>query len=279
MTPWANRDAGSGALGEVQRSLTVRMIMTPRVDLKTCRREDNARQLAEENKNQQFSYIPVTDDGEIIGIYNAERWLGDKKSPAPDREIGDDYSPLSENFCVTEGTTIVDFMRTASEHPVLFVAHENKIVGLVTLSDLQKLPARVALFSIITELEMVISNRIQTIYPDPENWLNILRERRRELQCKIDMVKKNNNFVNEVVLTQIYDKLNIIKHDRCRFGLSDEYSNSFFNRIKKLRDKVAHGNYYSETPTDAQAVCSLVSKILSFRDCLLADSGVANENA
>ena len=70
---WANRDAGSGALNDVRQNLTVRMIMTPRNDLTTYRREGNARQIAAENKNQQFSYMPVKDNGKIIGIYNAER--------------------------------------------------------------------------------------------------------------------------------------------------------------------------------------------------------------
>jgi hypothetical protein len=45
------------------------------------------------------------------------------------------------------------------------------ISGLVSLFDIQKLPARTALFAIVTQLEIVMTNAIRREFGRDESWL------------------------------------------------------------------------------------------------------------
>ena len=95
---WANPgDDTLDALELVQRSLSVGMVMTPRADLSTCRREETACEVMARN-TERFSFLPVVNvDGCILGVYNAERWFAED---APSEPIGHDFEPFSEDMVI-----------------------------------------------------------------------------------------------------------------------------------------------------------------------------------
>ena len=45
------------------------------------------------------------------------------------------------------GMCLLDFVRTADEHSCRLVVDGGRVTGLVSLSDIQKLPVRAALFT------------------------------------------------------------------------------------------------------------------------------------
>ena len=123
-TPRPNRDIGSDTLEEVQRGLTVRMIMTPRDQLTTCRPEDIASEIAAKNKDQKFSCIPVVSETKcILGFYDAERWL---EHEAPSETIENDFYNLSKSNLMSADSSILEFINTANELPIRFVTSEKK---------------------------------------------------------------------------------------------------------------------------------------------------------
>jgi len=69
--------------------------------------------------------------------------------------------PLSEDDMIGADASIVAFVRDADRHKCRLVVSGCEINGLVSLSDLQKLPVRAALFTMVTHLEMVMANFIR----------------------------------------------------------------------------------------------------------------------
>ena len=88
---------------------------------------------------------------------------------------------MTEDNLVGSDASILKFLATAVEHPTRLVVADTEVVGLVCLSDVQKLPVRAALFSVLTALEMAMAKRIEETWPDdPDGWLGLLSHARRD---------------------------------------------------------------------------------------------------
>ena len=271
---WANPgDTGPDVLDRVQRGLTVDMIMTPRTELRTCRRNEIASDVADRN-TKNFSFLPVVDGEErILGLYEAARWFGER---APQQAIDDDFLPFSEDIVIGADASIIDFVKRADEQPTRLVVSGDRVVGLVNLSDLQQLPVRAALFTLITRLEMTMAERIEQEWNDDggPGWLAVLGgDRRTTIKEAIDRAKMEDGFVSEIALSQLADKATIIRKKRLIPGSAMRMKRDF-NAIVKLRNDIAHANYFAETPGMASKVCSAVRTILRIEEELSASISI-----
>ena len=62
--------------------------------------------------------------------------------------------------------SIVEFVMTADKRPIRMVVSGDRVAGLVSLSDLQHLPVRAAIFTLITSLEIAMAKRIEEEWRD-----------------------------------------------------------------------------------------------------------------
>ena len=267
---WANLgDTGPNALERVQRSLTVDMVMTPRADLQTCRRDETVSEVMVRN-TKMFSYLPVVDGEErILGLYRAARWFG---TIAPSQPIGDNFEPFSEDVVIGADASIIDFVKTADTRPTRLVVSGDRVAGLVSLSDLQQLPVRAALFTLITRLEMTMAERIEQEWgaDDAKGWLGLLSEERGAcIRTAIGRAKEEDGFVNEISFSQLADKATIVRKKRLIPGTATSLKRDF-NAIVRLRNDIAHANYYAETPQAAGNVSAAVRTILRVEQDLFA---------
>ena len=263
---WANLgDAGPDVLERVQRSLRVDMVMTPRADLRTCRRDETAKAVMARN-TERFSFLPVVDDAErILGLYEAERWFGKE---APPEEIDDDFESFSEDVVIGADASIIDFVKTADARPTRLVVSGDRVAGLVSLSDLQQLPVRAALFTLITRLEMAMAQRIEKEWhgDDRTGWLELLSVKRRAgIVEAISEARRKDGFVSEIAFSQLSDKATILRKKRLITGGTLSLDRDF-KAIQKLRNDIAHANYYAESPKAAREACAVVRKILGIKD-------------
>ena len=245
------------------------MIMTPRADLQTCRRDEIASDVADRN-TKNFSFLPVVDGEErILGLYEAARWFGKR---APQQVIGDDFEAFSEDIVIGADASVIDFVKRADKQSTRLVVSRDRVAGLVSLSDLQQLPVRVALFTLITRLEMTMAERIEKEWDadDGAGWLEVLGENRRAtIQEAIDRARVEDGFVSEIAFSQLADKATIIRRKRLMSGSATRLRRDF-SAIVRLRNDIAHANYYAETPGMAGKVCSAVRTILRIEEELSA---------
>lgn len=272
MASWAKRgDIGLDVLGRVQDGLTVDMIMTSRSDLMTCQCEEAASEVKARNDEHRFSFLPVQNgNGQIQGLHRAQRWFDQE---APDRPIGDDFERLSEDLVIGANANILEFVRTADERPTRLVISGDRIAGLISQSDLQLLPVRAALSTLMTSLEMAMAERIEAEWPHTaSDWLNLLSPgRRTKILERIDIAKEEDGFVNEIVFADLPDKVDIIVKRHLIAGSATKLRRCF-KAVGRLRNKLAHANYYAETPEAASEVSAVVRKILSIKQELQTDS-------
>ena len=269
MVGWTESgDIGFDVLKRVHDSLSVSMIMTVRDCMMTCRREDNVGEVMGRNKNN-FSFLPVVDEaGCIQGLYKAEQWFNKE---APHQPIGDDFELFSEDLVIGADASILEFVMTADKRPTRLVVSGHQVAGLISLSDLQQLPVRAVLFTLLTSLEIAMATRIETEWPDASGWLELLSEQRRDNILKaIDTANQNDGFVSEILFTQFSDKATIIRKKGLISGSGTTLRRNF-EAIRKLRDKIAHANYYAETPEAARKVAKVVRLISQIKKDLLRE--------
>ena len=245
----------------------MRLIMTPRDDLRSCRLTDPIASVVTDNV-ERYSFLPVRDEDErICGLFQAEHW---RNRPLPSKPVREDesFEQLRESHLIGDDANVLHFIETCRERPVRLVVSETRIVGLVCSSDLHKLPVRAAIFSIITALEIAMADRIQEKWSDPEHWLGLLcHQRRKEVKKTIRRTKKGDTFVSDILCTQFADKADIVRCGHL-LGSYGPRLESDFKAIRDLRNQLVHGSDYAATNDAAKDTADNVRRILKLIDLL-----------
>lgn len=251
-------------LEQIQHRLSVSMIMTPRSALRTCKGNDTINSIMNTN-HEEFTWIPVvTDDGHISEVFDAG-----KCNDAPYEALVSDFCvPINESFIIGGDASIYEFIDAADKQRFRLVVSGNEVSGLVTISDLQQLPVRVAIFSLITNLEIILADAITTEYPDDRDWIKRLSSSRQEkLQAAVNRSRKSDLAVSKMVLTQFADKTSLaIKLDL--IDLSSRRLKELFYKINILRNEIAHSANFADDELKASELCSTVRSIFEIKKSL-----------
>ena len=255
----------------LQSGLTVDMIATGRCDLETCRKDELVSDVMGRMSTikVRYDYLPVTDaesngsEG-IVGLYPTRARAAAEGASA--ERIHECLCPLSENLLIGAKTSILDYMTDGRAKPVRLVVSNAGVDGLVTLSDLQKPPARVALCALVTGFEVTMSNVIRSRYPC-DRWMQYVsdgRRRRLDKQIEESQSEDHDDFVESLLFTQFCDKRDIlIQSDSFGHHVSNSQARAKLKEIGVLRDRLAHANDYATSKT-----CDVVMALLDLRRCL-----------
>ncbi|MBU0584015.1 MAG: hypothetical protein KKB66_15975 [Alphaproteobacteria bacterium] len=245
--------------------LSVSMIATRREHFACCHLDDSLRAVAERNVSK-FDFMPVVDGGEgnehIVGTIQLD-WYFD--ASAPDAPVSRAYRPLHENCLIGADASILSFVKEADTRPFRLLVSDQGVVGLVSLSDLQKLPVRAALFGLVTGLEVAMTEAIQAADPSGEKWFSCISSKRQgDLRMRIEDARRKEGIVTELLFTQFCDKRDILI--RLFFNKETkrrrEELERMFKRIEDLRNDLAHANDYAANRQQAAKVCAIVRDIL-----------------
>ena len=245
----------------LHRGLTVGLISTPRDDLKTCSLDDSIADVIL-HTTENYDYLPVTAEGggRIVGLFHAVDFTDKSEG-----RVREHCRPQSEEHLIGADASILDFVTEADCRPCRLVVSGTGIVGLVTLSDLQKLPVRAALFALVTGLEISMSEAIRRSFRTPCEWLPFLSQGRQEkIQQEIHKSKDGDGFVDDLLFTQFCDKTRILTKLPCFASRKMELRRGL-KEIQELRDKLAHANKYATTPDMQRKVCAVVRDLLKLR--------------
>jgi hypothetical protein len=248
-------------LEQIQQRLSVSMIMTPRSDLRTCKSNDTVESVISTN-HQEFTWFPVvTGDGRISQVFDASLCRD-----APNNAFVSDFCvPINESLIIGGDASIYEFIDAADKQKFRLVVSGNEVSGLVTISDLQQLPVRVAIFSLITNLEIVLADVITSQYPDDNDWIKKLSPNRQaKLQAAVDRSRKSDLAVSKMVLTQFADKTSLaIKLDL--IDLPNVKLRELFEKINMLRNEIAHSANFADDDQKATELCSTVKNIFEIK--------------
>ncbi len=250
--------------------LTVELIQTPRADLVTCRPGEKATDVLDRNeagngaRRETYDYLPVEDGDEIVGLFRTR--LTAAIRPVGGAIVESHMDRLSSANLIGGDGAILDFLREIDEKPYRLVVAGDRISGLVTWSDLQKLPVRPVLFDLVTGLEAEMVHAIKHRYPSGEGWLVYLRsEGRRNVRRRIERGEENDSRVDALLYTYFCDKARILRAMDCpRSWEGSEYPDEF-GRIRDLRNQIAHLHDYVASRQEVTRLQETVRSLLRIR--------------
>jgi hypothetical protein len=161
---------------------------------------------------------------------------------------------LNEKMFMSAREPLVSFLETADAHRFRLLVDGTSIVGIVTLSDLQKLPVYSALFSLIAGVELMLVEWIRRESDGDDNaWLQHLtpnqrgridRYRRQAAAKNLEIERLSHASFGQEILAAIGMGLFEMEPE-LRSGLTE---------LAELRHQVCHAADFAATPADALKV-------------------------
>lgn len=229
-------DVFSKTLSGLNSGLTLRTIST--FELMTCSFDARVDEVWASESCEGFDQIPVKKNDRIIGVIKRTEVERSENSCA--EEV---MTQLSEIILSSLDTPILAFMENYTGFQYSLVEGENGICGIVTRSDLLKLPVRVLAFSVIAQLELVMADAIRRNCSSEECWLSKLNSsERKRIRGMQEIQQKDNIDLDLLELTSLKDKAKILEKIRLDlFNVSDEDMMA----IMRIRNSVAHASTFA----------------------------------
>ncbi len=201
--------------------------------LVTCLEED-VPNVASGAKWPEYSQVPVRNSaGHVVEVIERGRSGGGSK-----RRIDD-------SLLVAADTPLQDYIASASKEPSYrLVVGPEGIDGIVTTGDLQKLPVRLLVFTLVTHLEMLMAEIIRTRVPDDEAWMVCLGSGARARIEKVFSERRGRNEeVDRVECSSLADKATAV------WGLLTwpETRLIQLKQINDIRNAACHARRFSRT--------------------------------
>jgi hypothetical protein len=251
-------NSASDPLASTQAGLPISLIATDRAALLTCSPRDEVCEVV--RRYADFDHIPVTEDGRpesrVLGLLDAHKFRV-SKSPEIVETV---YVTLREQHLIGSDAPIIEFILDADERDCRLLVSGKSISGLVTLSDLQALPVRAALFALVTRLEILMTETIKKKFEGGDAWITRLSDdRQQKLRDRIEVAKAGDAYVDALLCTEFADKVTVIAKSMELPVGRDRFQRDLF-AAQVLRNALAHANEYASTRPAALKVCKTVKR-------------------
>jgi hypothetical protein len=144
-------------LDDMLRLLTVKLIMTSKDKFVTC--EDNESITLLVGRLEKYDLLPVSSENiqYFVSKTNVERLLEENRS-AKVRQV---KQLISESHPISKDEPIYEYLLLRKE-PV-FVTEQNKVAGIVTPADLNKIPSKILFYILISSFERLLINSLENL--------------------------------------------------------------------------------------------------------------------
>jgi CBS domain-containing protein len=242
------------ALKAMEASFHVRLISTFEPDLVWAPAESNATSWLAEN-NPDFDQFPVKGSDGAVGILLRQ---GDHKG----KTVREAMQPLREGLIVSADMPIADLIPHLRDSHHRLVLRGGRIDGLVTQSDLLKLPVRMLLFGLVNHLELSLRALIRARIP-MSDWRKFVGpSRRKEIDEDINTLKKARFEPDPLEFTNLSDVVKIIANQPF---LPDGFSREM-DVIRRLRNDIAHAKTYISSAGDVRKFVDCFNSIYHWID-------------
>lgn len=235
----------------LETGLQVRHIATLDDELRTCDIDDerDVAALFIHPQFEDFDQIPVRKGNTTIGVVTRECVGLIKKC----------FHPLDELMLISAQeplTKCIPLM--AKRPPYRLVLQGGSIRGIVTRSDLLKLPVRLFAFTLVTHLELLMTDIIAKYqdYQDEHQWLQYLDEHRQgKIRDKQQNLKRENYDLPLLECTDFCDKRDIVRK-LCSF--SNKFKDDLEKIEKYVRNTIAHAASYARNDQEMERFIRLI---------------------
>ena len=182
-----------------------------------------------------FDVVGVRTNGTING-YAYRRDLAEGK-------LGKYSKEFNQCELLSDNTSIPEVLEVIIKFNRVFILSFGRVAGIITRGDLQKVPIRMWLFSLISLIEMQMLRIIRKRFPE-KSWEELISNGRcKKAEEESERRKKKNEEIDLVDCLQFCDKYTIISKTQDLLGKLQYNKNEFcmlLEDLKKLRDNLAH---------------------------------------
>jgi CBS domain-containing protein len=274
-SPTASLDGDHDAmLASLEHSAPVRLMATMN-DVVVALATEPVADAMRRADDQRFDFLPVREnaDGPIIGLFR--RTDATETGSACVSRI---MQPLSGDILIGADAPLLDFVYAADTHPCRLVLGRRGIEGLVTLSDIQRLPVRTVLFSLFIHLELLLTDALRRdLGPDQPPFDLLSPDRAAKTRERWEAAKNADMDRDQFNALQFGDKKSIAKKRRL-LGISASRINEDLERIERdLRNPIAHGVDFAITEETALKVVRASRLVRDWIQRLRSRQGRQNE--
>ena len=190
-----------------------------------------------------FDYLPVRSGshGHIIGIF-------DRSSPQnKNQRVNEVYHPVGANDLISAEASLLHFVWTADQQPRRLVLEGTEIRGIVTLSDIQKLPVRIALFSLFIHFELLLTEHLRETLGDADPLSLLFGDRADRVREKWHCFQAENMDQDAFSAMDLCDKREVAQAKGILGKSNTSIKRSIAQIERYLRNPIAHGAEYAKT--------------------------------
>ena len=158
---------------------------------------------------------------------------------------------LNSAMFMAADAPLLSFVETADQQRFRFLLDEGDFVGLVTLSDLQRLPVYALLFGLVIAVEMLLMEQIRKACgTTPDAWLVKLNVNQREtIERQWKDAMRRNVAIDRLSCASFGQEI------QAAIGLGlfvkDDETHRRLFALKALRDQVCHASEFAPTSEHA----------------------------
>ena len=218
----------------LEKGLQVQHIAT--FPFQACRHDDTLASVLSNKDWLSFDQIPVRRGSSIVGILERE------KCSSGNGKVEKYMSPLDDSVLVAAETPLLDFITGDALYRL--VLRGSKIEGIITRSDMLKLPVRLLAFSLVTHVETLLNRVIRAKGVEPTMLITYLKLDRQDAIAKsLKKLEEEKREIDPLELTYLSDKRESAK----RLGIFRSYELKNLKEINELRNTIAHQVNYTES--------------------------------
>lgn len=201
-----------------------------------CKDTDNALDAKYALESRDFDVTcVVNNDNQIIGQI--------EKASLGDGQVLDYVKEINVEKKIDENTSLVHLLEVLKTSIFKYVTSDEKVIGIVTRSDLNKPIPRTYLFGVVSLVELHINYWINGHYPN-DQWVEHLKEERQKNVYEILELRKGScDYLAMIECAQLSDKKEILRNTPdflAQFGFSKSKFKSFMEKIEVVRNEIAH---------------------------------------
>lgn len=225
-------------LSGLSNGLQIRHIAT--FELQTCTPQEIVKDVFD--RNAGFDQIPVRENERVIGVL--------ERNGAQDGLVKHQMQGLSDGNLVSADESLLAFIPLMAHAPYFrLVLSGTRVDGIVTRSDLLKLPVRLLAFARISQLEMIMGELIRLYWPDNDDWFFCLsNDNQKKIKDFQKKAKKSRSDPPLLEFSGFKDKGTVLTSI---YALGDHFSKDI-EGLYDLRNQVAHAGNFADGETQLE---------------------------
>lgn len=180
-----------------------------------------------------------------------------------DGKCGNHIKPFSTEELVSDSTPLLEVLRKFNEKNLerLFIINKTEVSYIVTKSDLQKIPVRMFIFSLLSFLEMKMIEIIDKKYPN-DKWMKFLeKSEKRKIEKSYKKKKSKNENLKKINCAYFSQLTKIMKKIKLKYGYN--LNEIFDESLNEIRNNIAHSQDLGNKELD---MSEIIKKVLTLYD-------------